>query len=158
MLRRLLAAALTVVLLLGACIVPVRAEPLLLRSLPAPRLPESARGFRVWTLAGEWRSQVRVPGWEHLPPELVGEGRFVIAAFMGERPTGGHAIEVVKVQRSYGAIRVTVKETYPPPGALLPPSLTYPVHLVQVEGTVEPGTLIRFHAAGGERLAQVRAR
>ncbi|MCS7186445.1 MAG: alkaline phosphatase family protein [Armatimonadetes bacterium] len=63
----------------------------------------------------------------------------VVAAFMGQKPTSGYAIQITEVTHSNGEIVVKLKETKPPKGAIVLQVLTQPFHIVvvsKVEGKV----------------------
>lgn len=68
------------------------------------------------------------------PPEVDLEERWIAAVLLGERPTGGYAVEITSVtyddpQDRY-AVRCRVTE--PAPGAILTQSLTSPFDIVAV--------------------------
>jgi len=54
----------------------------------------------------------------------------VIAVFAGERTTGGFTVEITAIEHSTGAIRVTYRESEPPPDSLLAQAITQPYHIV----------------------------
>ncbi len=67
----------------------------------------------------------------------------VLAAFMGEKRTGGYAIQITKVVARNGEVVVFIKETTPPPDAIVTQTLTQPFHIVVVpkaKGTVRFAT------------------
>lgn len=70
-----------------------------------------------------------------VPPPPIVAGRTVIAVFAGERLTGGHQIDVDRVEVLGGRLRVRVRDTAPPPGSLVTQSLTYPYHIVAIAPT-----------------------
>jgi hypothetical protein len=72
------------------------------------------------------------------PSPLPGDGRTVIGVFAGERPTGGYQIAVERVEMREGRLRVSVRDTAPPPGAPVTQSLTYPYHIVAIPRTNLP--------------------
>jgi hypothetical protein len=69
------------------------------------------------------------------PPEVDFSSYMVIAVFMGQKPTGGHSIEIVKVVEGAGKVTVNVVKNYPPPGTAVPQVLTQPYHIVKVRRT-----------------------
>ena len=73
------------------------------------------------------------------PPQIGFLREMVIAVFAGERSTGGFTVEVTAIDVSSGTIRVTYRESGPPPDSILTQALTQPYHLVttpRVEGPV----------------------
>jgi hypothetical protein len=59
----------------------------------------------------------------------------VIAVAAGERPSGGHDIEVRRVTRAGSQLRIEVLETYPSTGCMTTAALTQPVDVVVVPST-----------------------
>ena len=63
----------------------------------------------------------------------------MIAVFAGERTTGGFTVEITAIEDSAGAVRVTYRETGPPPDSFLTQTISQPYHLVttpRVEGLI----------------------
>ena len=56
----------------------------------------------------------------------------IIAATMGTKRTGGYTIEIVRVEPTEKTLKIFVKRTSPPPGALTIQALTAPFHFVAV--------------------------
>jgi hypothetical protein len=56
----------------------------------------------------------------------------VIAVTMGTKRTGGYAIEIVRVEAADAALKIFVRRTSPPPGALTVQALSAPYHFVAV--------------------------
>ena len=105
-------------------------------SAPAVWLARSAED-----LAAAMRA--RVPGFA-LPPEpaqpAVDYAReVVVGVALGERRTGGFAVEIVGATRRGATLEVTVRETKPAPGAMTMQVLTYPWTLaaVTVDGEID---------------------
>ena len=67
-----------------------------------------------------------------LAPPLDFERQMVLLAALGERRTGGYAIEIVRAEVVEGTLVVHVKETQPAPGGLTTMALTSPLHAVAV--------------------------
>ena len=66
----------------------------------------------------------------------------VVAIFLGEKPTGGFAVEIVRVGRQNGEFVVDYKEINPASGAMVTQALTQPFHIVRIDGEV--GTKVTF--------------
>src|SRR5690349_2251334 len=56
----------------------------------------------------------------------------VIAVTMGMKRTGGYRIEIARVEPAGKSLKIFVKQTSPPPGALTIQALTAPFHFVAV--------------------------
>ena len=136
--RPLLVAAL-LALPLGACAVAPPA-PLPLTELAsgrfgpcvAPRrevVRDAARWSQVWAEVQPTRSA---------PPPVDFDGQIALVACLGERRTGGYAIEIVAVEVGETELVVTVRESAPPPGAMTAQALTQPFHAVRVARTTLP--------------------
>jgi hypothetical protein len=68
-------------------------------------------------------------------PEVDFGNDLVIAVALGQRPTGGHDIEVRKVTRAGNELRIEVLETYPSEGCVTTTAQTQPVDVVMVAAT-----------------------
>lgn len=60
---------------------------------------------------------------------------FVVAVFLGERPTGGHSIEITRVVETEQAVRAYVQETNPPPDTMVTQAFTQPYHIIKISRT-----------------------
>jgi hypothetical protein len=56
----------------------------------------------------------------------------IVLVTMGRQKTGGYAIEVAKVETAGERLKIFVKRTSPPPGAMAIQALTAPFHFVTV--------------------------
>jgi PrcB C-terminal len=56
----------------------------------------------------------------------------VIAVTMGTKRTGGYTMEILRVEPTEKSLKIFVKETSPPPGALTIQALTAPFHFIAV--------------------------
>lgn len=65
-------------------------------------------------------------------PEVNFAQDLVIAVATGERPRGGHDIEVRQITRTGGHLRIAVLESYPSEGCMTTAALTQPVDVVMV--------------------------
>jgi hypothetical protein len=72
------------------------------------------------------------------PPPVAFEGQMAIVACLGERRSGGHAIEIVSVAVADDALIVTVRTSSPAPGAITTQALTAPYHIVRVARSALP--------------------
>src|SRR5262245_35790098 len=76
------------------------------------------------------------------PPPVDFSRDMVVALFMGERPTGGYAIEVTRIERTDSGLSVHYQTTRPDPAAMQPQALTQPLHLVALPRTDDPVTFV----------------
>lgn len=88
------------------------------------------RSDSAWTAFWETVHGTRSPRPE--APEIDFGRRTVIAVAMGQRPTGGHAIDIEAIHRNDGALHVVVLETSPGPSCGTTQALTQPVLAVGV--------------------------
>lgn len=68
-------------------------------------------------------------------PKIDFNKEAVIAAFQGEKPTGGYGVEIVKIIEDSGAVNVLIKEKSPGVFCAVPEVITSPYHLVKIEKT-----------------------
>jgi hypothetical protein len=67
------------------------------------------------------------------PPPKVNFGQeMVVAVFLGEKPTGGYAIEITRAAKTDRGIEVGYREQTPAPGAMTIQALTQPFHIVRI--------------------------
>ncbi|MGH7794636.1 MAG: protease complex subunit PrcB family protein [Candidatus Binatia bacterium] len=66
------------------------------------------------------------------PPPVDFKSEIVVGVFLGEKPTGGHAIEIVSAERIDGTLLISFVEKIPPPGAMVTQAITQPFHIVRV--------------------------
>ena len=94
-----------------------------------------------------WQNHARVQTGTAIP-EVNFEREMVIAVTLGRRSTGGHGIEITRVERTGNGLRVEVTRTAPARGAMTIQALTAPFHFVAVPASdlavrfveKEPGT------------------
>ena len=79
-----------------------------------------------------WRKHVAKEANPPTPPLVDFNKEIVVAVFLGERPTGGHDIEITKVEQTDGKLVVSVVERKPPPGSLTTQAFTQPFHIIKV--------------------------
>jgi uncharacterized membrane protein len=95
------------------------------------------------------------------PPDVDFATEMVVAAFAGERPSPGHAIEIVGARRESAALAVRVSEVQPPPGMIAAQIIVTPFHIVTLpryEGEVRftdvSGTPLRPLAQDNDTVRQ----
>jgi hypothetical protein len=92
---------------------------------------------QAWAEAWKQIMQYRIPAPEL--PVVDFERDMVVLVALGERPTAGHAVEIVSVEREGGFLRVLARETKAA-GDVQATVLTHPIHAVCVprsDGPVE---------------------
>ncbi len=68
------------------------------------------------------------------PPPNIDFGRYiVIAATMGQQPSGGYAVELDEVFETDGTIFTIVVEVTPAPGCARPPVITAPAAAIRID-------------------------
>src|SRR5215470_9736911 len=92
--------------------------------------------------AGLWSRHMRTQIAPPPPPPVDFSRDMVVALFMGERPTGGYAIEVTRIERTDSGLSVHYRTTRPDPAAMHAQALTQPFHLVSLPRTDGPVTFV----------------
>ena len=84
-----------------------------------------------------WRKHSSIETNPSQAPAVDFGKEIVVGVFLGQKPTGGYAVEIVSVERNDGTLTVSFREKVPPPGAILTQAFTQPFHIVRigVEGT-----------------------
>jgi hypothetical protein len=58
----------------------------------------------------------------------------VAGVFLGEKPTGGYDIAIIRIEQSHNALVIEYREKNPVPGSIVTQALTQPFHIVKVFG------------------------
>ncbi|RMD99418.1 MAG: protease complex subunit PrcB family protein, partial [Deltaproteobacteria bacterium] len=88
------------------------------------------------------------------PPTIDFATHFVVAAFMGQKRSGGFAITITHVRYEAGTLVVTYRERVPPRGGFVTMALTSPYHIVKLSRqtpsgqTIPKGVPVRFEREG----------
>ena len=61
---------------------------------------------------------MRAPSAPPPPPSVDFSRDMVVALFMGERPTGGYAIEVTQIERTDAGLSIRYRTRHPDPSAM----------------------------------------
>jgi hypothetical protein len=72
------------------------------------------------------------------PPAVDFKTEMVLAVFMGEKRSGGYAVEIKDAVERKGSLVVTVLEKSPGPDSIVTEALTSPFHLVAVKRSTLP--------------------
>lgn len=79
-----------------------------------------------------WRRHIRNQVGAPSAPPVDFSRKMVVGIFMGQRGTGGYAIEITKVERDEARLRVFCRSQSPDPGAILTQALTQPFHVIEL--------------------------
>jgi hypothetical protein len=72
------------------------------------------------------------------PPDVDFKKEMVLAVFMGERYTGGYAVEIKDAVEDKGKLVVTVVERSPGPADIVTQAITNPFHVAVVKRSTLP--------------------
>jgi hypothetical protein len=107
-------------------------QPLLVLAAETYSLAKEPRREVIRDAAAWQKAWDQVQDQRRLAPPLDFEKQMVLLVALGERRTGGHAIEVARAEIIEGKLIVHVRETRPQPGALTTMALTAPFQAVAV--------------------------
>jgi hypothetical protein len=65
-------------------------------------------------------------------PTINFSNEIVVAVFLGEKPTGGHDVEIVSMEQNNDVLLVSFVEKSPRPGGVVTQAFTQPFHIVRV--------------------------
>lgn len=65
-------------------------------------------------------------------PTIDFNKEIVVAVFLGEKPTGGHDIEITNVEQRDGGLVVSYAERSPQPGGMVTQAFIQPFHIVRI--------------------------
>jgi len=91
-----------------------------------------------WVKLWKKHTSTRMP--QTPTPKVDFTKQMILAIFGGQKPTGGFAVEIVKVEKGRDKIKVFFKETVPPPDALVSQVFTQLYHIIKVEKSDLPVT------------------
>lgn len=124
-------------------------DPVTLARGDASRIVEPRR--LIARTDDEWRQLWALhAGPETAPPPVDFDARIVAAAFAGERPTAGYAVEIAAASGPPDGTRLLVTERAPAPGTLTAQVLTSPFHIVTLPRPVGDVTWSGSGARTGE--------
>lgn len=116
---------------------PMEEAPLALRTIGWAG--KTGPGFAAVTTEAELER-----AWAQLPqappvPQVDWDREWVVAAFMGERPTGGYRITMDEARVAGREVRIRVTTREPGPTDVVTMVITYPAHWAAVERPGRPG-------------------
>lgn len=93
----------------------------------------------------EWTALWKAHDYDRPVPAVDFSREMVVAVFMGSRPTGGYAVEIVSAAEREGALVVSYRERAPSRDAMTAQVLTSPFHMVAI---AKHAGEVRFERAG----------
>ena len=79
-----------------------------------------------------WKRHVSIETNPAPTPAINFDKEIVIGVFLGEKPTGGYDVEIIRVEQTDGALVLHYREKSPLPGSIAIQALTQPFHIIQV--------------------------
>jgi hypothetical protein len=84
-----------------------------------------------WAKLWNKHTSTRIPHPE--APVINFTENMILAVFMGQKPSGGFAVEITRVERCENELVVFFNEVEPPPDAVVTTVLTQPYHIIRIE-------------------------
>jgi PrcB C-terminal len=79
-----------------------------------------------------WKRHLSVETNPPPAPAIDFNKQIVVAVFLGEKPTGGYDVEIIRAEQTDGALVIHYREKNPPPGGIVIQALTQPFHIIRV--------------------------
>jgi PrcB C-terminal len=79
-----------------------------------------------------WKRHVSIETNSPPPPAIDFNKQIVIGVFLGEKPTGGYDVEIIRTEQSDSALVIHYREKSPLPGSIVIQAVTQPFHIIQV--------------------------
>jgi PrcB C-terminal len=79
-----------------------------------------------------WKRHVSIETNPPPPPVIDFNKQIVIGVFLGEKPTGGYDVEIIRAEQTDGALVIHYREKNPAPGGIVIQALTQPFHIIRV--------------------------
>jgi hypothetical protein len=79
-----------------------------------------------------WKRHVSIETNPPPSPAIDFNKEIVIGVFLGEKPTGGYDVEIIRAEQSDGALVIHYREKSPLPGGIVIQALTQPFHIIRV--------------------------
>jgi hypothetical protein len=103
---------------------------------------ESAREVVVRT-AAEWTALWKEHAADRPRPAVDFTRSMVVGVFLGSRPTGGHSVDITRIDREGTALVVTYRERRPAAADIVTQVITMPYDLVTIEPFSGPIRFVR---------------
>jgi hypothetical protein len=65
-------------------------------------------------------------------PVINFDKEIVAAVFLGEKPTGGYSVEIIRAEQMNGSLLIEYREKSPPPSSMTIQALTQPFHIIRL--------------------------
>jgi hypothetical protein len=78
-----------------------------------------------------WKRHVSTETNPPPPPAIDFNKQIIIGVFLGEKPTGGYDVEIIRAEQTNGTLVIHYREKNPPPGGIVIQSLTQPFHIIR---------------------------
>ena len=83
--------------------------------------------------AALWKNHTSFEANAAPPPTIDFSKEIAVGVFLGEKPTGGHEVEILRIDKEDGAgVSVSFVERQPPAGSVVTQAFTQPFHIVQL--------------------------
>ena len=79
-----------------------------------------------------WKRHVSIETNPPPPPAIDFNKEIVIGVFLGEKPTGGYDVEIIRTEQSDSVLVIHYREKSPLPGSIVIQAVTQPFHIIQV--------------------------
>jgi hypothetical protein len=93
--------------------------------------------------AAEWAAFWKEHAINAKPPVVDFTKSMVVGIFLGYRPTGGHSVEITRIERQGNELVVTYRERQPGKSDIVTQVITMPYHLVTVDRFDGPVRFVR---------------
>jgi hypothetical protein len=139
-------------LLWAVCCAAASADPVAFKTLDRGEQSniENAREVVVRT-AAEWTALWKEHAPSQRPPAVDFTQSMIVGVFLGYRPTGGHSVEITRIDREGADLVVTYRERRPAKSDIVTQVITMPYQLVTIERFAGP---VRFTRAGERGFAR----
>ena len=88
------------------------------------------RGQAAWK--DLWQQHAAIKTNPPPAPAIDFNKEIAVGVFLGEKPTGGYDVEIVRAERVDGTLLISFVENTPRPGAMVTQAITQPFHIVRV--------------------------
>jgi len=99
-----------------------------------------------WAKLWNKHTSIRIPYPE--APVIDFTENMILAVFMGQKPSGGFALEITRVEKCENGLIVFFSEVEPPPDAVVTAVLTQPYYIIRIEKSNLP---VKFKKTEEER-------
>jgi len=90
-----------------------------------------------------WRQHSSIEATPPPLPVIDFEKHNIIGLFLGDKPTGGYEVEIIRAEQSNNDLVIYHREKYPTGRGVVIQSLTQPFHIVRVTGAINSRVIFR---------------